>query len=352
MKTTVIGSYPKPEYVKLPDWFIVGKDTTSLVTEFMKNENQDKLEENINQAIEEVIKEQVDLEIDVITDGEIRRENYIYAFCRSIQGIDFNTLTERELRNGAYRIGCPTIVSKLEIKDESIYFSHEWYKSNQIAEKYNATLKYTLPGPMTICETLSNTHYKNDREICNDLVPLLRREILYLKSIGCKEIQIDEPLFARQPQKAIDWGIDLLDCVIKDISNIFFTVHICCGYPCYLDQHDYKKADHNSYDIIATDLDNSCFDAISIEDAHYHQDLSFIQKIKKTAIVFGVVAIAKSKVESVTEIIERINEVLKFISKDRLIIAPDCGLGFLPKPILHNKLRNMVAAVRVKALED
>ena len=131
-------------------------------------------------------------------------------------------LIERNLRNDAYKTKCPTIVNKLEIKDKNKYFSHEWYKSNQIAKKYNATLKFTLPGPMTICETLSNIYYKNDKEICNDLVPLLRREVLYLKSIGCKEIQIDEPLFARQPQKALDWGIDLLDCVIKDISDIFF----------------------------------------------------------------------------------------------------------------------------------
>ena len=349
MKTTVIGSYPKPEYVKLPDWFGTStcEHNTQAVTEVIKNTDQNKLEDNFNKAIEEVIKEQVELNIDVITDGEIRRENYIYAFCRSIKNIDFNTLTERVLRNGAYTINCPTIVNKLEIKDEKKFFSHEWYKSNQIAKKYNTTLKFTLPGPMTICETLSNTYYKNDKDICTDLVPLLRREILYLKSIGCKEIQIDEPLFARQPKKALDWGISLLDNIIKDISNVFFTVHICCGYPHYLDHINYKKADKKSYDILAKRLDNSYIDAISIEDAHCHQDLSFIKKIKKKTIVFGVIAIATSKVESVTEITERINEVLKFITKDRLIIAPDCGLGFLPKSILLNKLQNMIKAVKL-----
>jgi len=347
MKTTVIGSYPKPGYVKIPDWFRTGMHYTNIITEFIENADQNKLEGNFSEAIEEVIKEQVDLKIDIITDGEIRRENYIYSFCRSIKNIDFNMLIERKLRNDAYKTKCPTIVNKLEIKDKNKYFSHEWYKSNQIAKKYNATLKFTLPGPMTICETLSNIYYKDDKEICNDLVPLLRREILYLKSIGCKEIQIDEPLFARQPEKALTWGIDLLDCIIKDISDIFFTVHICCGYPSYLDQVNYKKADNNSYDIIAKSLDNSYIDAISIEDAHCHQDLSFIKKIKKKTIVFGVIAIAKSKVESVTEITERINEILKFINKDRLIIAPDCGLGFLPKSILYNKLKNMVEAVKL-----
>ena len=164
MKTTMIGSYPKPEYVKIPDWFRIDEYSTDLVTEIIKNADQNELEKNFNKAIEEVIKEQVDLKIDVITDGEIRRENYIYAFCRSIKNIDFNILIERKLRNEAYKIKCPTIVNKLEIKDINKYFSHEWYKSNQIAKKYNATLKFTLPGPMTICESLSNIYYKDDKE--------------------------------------------------------------------------------------------------------------------------------------------------------------------------------------------
>jgi len=99
--------------------------------------------------------------------------------------------------------------------------------------------------------------------------------------------------------------------------------------------------------MLAKALDNSYINAISIEDAHCHQDLSFIKKIKKKTLVFGVIAIAKSKIESVTEITERINEALKFINKERLIIAPDCGLGFLPKSILHQKLKNMVSAVKL-----
>ena len=349
MRTTVIGSYPKPEYITLTDWFKTSTmgQYANLTTDYLKNQGSKDLEEKFMEAIEEVITEQVNLKIDIITDGEIRRENYIHTFCRSLKNIDFNMLTERELRNGAYKTKCPTIINKLGVKDEDKYFSNDWYKSNLIAKKYNATLKFTLPGPMTICGTLANLYYKDDREICNDLVPLLRREVLYLKSLGCKEIQIDEPLFARQPKKAVEWGIDLLNRIIEDISDVFFTVHICCGYPNYLDQTDYKKADNDSYDLIATALDNSYVDAISIEDAHCHKDLTFIKKIKRKTIVFGVVAIAKSRVESVSEITERINEVLKFIDQDRLIIAPDCGLGFLPKAILHKKLKNMVEAVNL-----
>ena len=124
---------------------------------------------------------------------------------------------------------------------------------------------------------------------------LIRREILHLKKLGCKHVQIDEPLFARNPDIALDWGIDLLNSIVADIEDIFFTVHICCGYPRYLDQTDYKKADNSSYAKLATKLDESKIHAISIEDKHCHLDLSFLDKIKKKKIVFGTIAIASSK---------------------------------------------------------
>ena len=360
MKTTVIGSYPKPPYLKIPDWFSSSdikdindinedKDKETSLTcqtnELIKKENQEQLEPIILRAIEDVIKEQTDIGIDIITDGEIRRENYIYSFCRSLTGIDFENLTENIMRNGAYKINCPTVVSELSYQPE-LYQSDEWLISNKIAEKHGKILKYTLPGPMTICDSISDIYYNNDKQLCKDLAKLIRREILHLKEIGCRYIQIDEPLFARKSEIALEWGIDLLDMIVKDISDIHFTVHICCGYPMYLDQTDYKKAPNCSYSRLAERLDRSKLDAISIEDKHCHLDLTFLEMIKNKTIVFGVIAIAKSKIETVDEIKKRISEVLEYIDKDRLIIAPDCGLGYLPHDILYQKLNNMVEAVK------
>jgi 5-methyltetrahydropteroyltriglutamate--homocysteine methyltransferase len=346
MITTVIGSYPKPSYITLPDWFKKGHRSTDViksVSEYLEKQKAD----DFAKAIEEVIKEQNDIGIDIITDGEIKRENYIYGFCRTLENIDFDNLTTRELRNGVYKLDCPTITGKLNIKNKDIFYSHEWYESNEIAKKYNAPLKFTLPGPMTICGTLSNIYYENEYVLCKDIVPLLRREILYLKSIGCKNIQIDEPLFARESKKAILWGIDLVNEIVKDIDNIFFTLHICCGYPTYLDEVNYLKADHSSYRKFIKILDKGNYDAISIEDGHIHQDLSFLTELKEKKIILGVIDIANSKIESVESISIRIHEALKYIDQARLIIAPDCGLGFLPKDILHSKLKNMVAAVKL-----
>ena len=346
MKTTLIGSYPKPPYLDIPDWFKKKKNVTIDTNNFMKNVNQTNLETKINQAIEEIIIEQKNLGINIITDGEIRREHYIYTFCRTLVGIDFENLTETIIRTGACKINCPTVVSKITFKQNN-YQSDNWLLSNKIAKKHNKILKFTLPGPMTICDTLADIYYNDDKLLCTDLAQLIRREVLHLRDIGCKNIQIDEPLFARKPQIALKWGIDLLDSIVKDIDDVFFTVHICCGYPTYLDQTDYKKAPASSYDIIADRLDKSKIDAVSIEDAHCHLDLSFLKKIKSKKIVFGTIAIAKSRVETVDEIKSRIQEALKYIEKDRLIIAPDCGLGYLSKNIIYKKLKNMTEAAKI-----
>jgi len=346
MKTTVIGSYPKPDYLDIPDWFKTSKHSTIASNNFIVNSDTNQLENIINKATEAVIIEQKKLGIDIITDGELRRENYIYSFCRLLDGIDFENLTENSLRNNTYKEYCPTIISKLTCK-ENQYQSDEWILSNTIAEKHGKLLKFTLPGPMTICDSIFDRYYNNDKQLCTDIAHLLRREVLHLKEIGCKNIQIDEPLFARKPEIALKWGINLIDLIIKDIDDIFFTLHICCGYPQHLDQINYNKAPVSSYNIIADRLETSKINAISIEDAHCHLDLSFLKKFKSKTIVFGTVAIANSRIETVDEIKTRIQEALKYVDKDRLIIAPDCGLGYLPRDILINKLTNMIDATKL-----
>lgn len=175
----------------MPDWFHSTKDqkvTCDLVSEFMKKADQEEMEKNFVRAIDDTIREQTELGLDDITDGEIRRENYIYGFCRSVGGIDFENPEEREVRNGAFREKCPVIRSKLYILDESKFHSDEWILSNEIAKKYNKTLKFTLPGPLTIAETLTNVFYSSEQELCQDLAAILRREILHLKALGCTYI--------------------------------------------------------------------------------------------------------------------------------------------------------------------
>ena len=130
---------------------------------------------------------------------------------------------------------------------------------------------------------------------------------------------------------------------INDVEKI---THICCGYPDKLDAVNYPKAPLNSYKKIAKALDNSKIDSVSLEDAHRHNDLTLLKDYKKTKIIFGLIKIASSKIETIEEIENRINEALQFISREQLIAAPDCGLGHLSREMALEKLKIMSLAAK------
>ncbi len=347
MITTVIGAFPKPKYLKITDWFNYtgGTDTanpTALYEEEIKKMGV-KSEKMFEKATKEVIEDQIDCGIDIITDGEIRRENYIHYHCRHLKGIDFNNLKEKVARTGNYKCWLPTIVNKIEAKKS--FLVEEWIKNQKISSK---PIKITIPGPMTISDTISNNFYKSEEEMGNDLAEAINVEIKRLVKAGCKYIQVDEPLFARKPENALSFGIRNLEKCFKDISenNLEKITHICCGYPDKLDAKNYPKAPTESYKKIFKALDSSIIDSISIEDAHRYNDFNILKYLTKTKLILGVIKIANSKIESIEEIQGRINHAKKYISSDQLIIAPDCGLGHLPKKLAILKLKRMVEAVK------
>ena len=347
MLTTVIGAYPKPDYLKITDWFNAkGGTDTANPTKFYENEIK-KMGSNaeliFNKAAKEVIRDQLDCGIDIITDGEIRRENYIHYHCRHLNGVDFNTLTEKVARTGNYKCWLPTITNKISAADP--FLVDEW-KNNQSLS--NKPVKVTIPGPMTITDTIANTYYKSDEEMGYDLAIAINTEIKRLVDAGCKYIQVDEPLFARKPDNALAFGIKNLEKCFDGVnqSDVEKITHICCGYPDKIDAVDYPKAPLDSYKKIAKALDSSKIDSVSIEDAHRYNDLSLLKNYKNTKIIFGVIKIASSKIETVEEIESRINETLKFISKEQLIAAPDCGLGHLSRDLAIKKLKIMSLAAK------
>ena len=347
MLTTVIGAYPKPDYLKITDWFNAkGGTDTATPTKFYEDEIKKMgadAEAIFDKAAKEVIRDQLDCGIDIITDGEIKRENYIHYHCRHLNGVDFNTLTEKVARTGNYKCWLPTITNKISAADP--FLVDEW-KSNQSLS--NKPVKVTIPGPMTITDTISNTHYTSDEEMGYDLAIAINTEIKRLVDAGCKYIQVDEPLFARKPDNALAFGIKNLEKCFEEInhSDVEKITHICCGYPDKIDAENYPKAPLDSYTKIAKALDNSKIDSVSLEDAHRYNDLSLLKNYKNTKIIFGVIKIASSKIETVEEIENRIKETLKFISKEQLIAAPDCGLGHLSREIAIKKLKIMSLAAK------
>lgn len=341
--TTTIGAYPKPDYIEVPDWFNIpaGPDTAEPTVGWAKAVEAlgDEAEEIFARGVREVIEDQVGAGIDVPTDGEVRRENYIHYHCRHLDGIDFENLTEKMVR-GVYAAKLPTVAGPVAARDH--FLPHDWLVAQACTER---PVKITLPGPMTISDTVADAHYGDPARLGRDLAAALNAEVLALAEAGCRHIQIDEPVFARRPDEALAYGFENLErCFQNAPQGVVRTVHMCCGYPDRVDNPDYPKAPKESYGRLAQAIEDSSIMAVSIEDAHRPNDLALLEAFETTSVILGVVAIAKSRVEPVEEIRARLLAALEHIDAGRLIAAPDCGLGLLDRDLALAKLRNLAEA--------
>ena len=353
IKTTAIGAYPKPTCTPIGDWFPDADDAQAReqgrgllqrwsITDYEEslNEAGDGAERLFAQATREIIEDQTGAGLDIPTDGEVRRENYIYYQCRRLDGLDFETVTHKEVRGGAFVADLPTITGPISLRSSLLH------RDYGVAQSFtDKPVKITIPGPMTITDSVADGYYDNNVKLGADLGDALNHEILALAEAGCRYIQVDEPVFARKPQQALDYGIDNLErCFAGLPDSVTRLVHMCCGYPNALDVEGYLKAELEAYVQIADAMNESSVNAVSIEDAHRHNDLRLLERYSDTTVLFGVVDVAKSRVEDVEEIRQRLVEALDHIDKDRLVAAPDCGLGLLGRELAIKKLQNMCAA--------
>jgi 5-methyltetrahydropteroyltriglutamate--homocysteine methyltransferase len=346
LRTTTIGAYPKPAYVPITDWFreesTVDKDPTTALDNCNECHGP-QVEELLDRGTREVVLEQVRLGIDIPSDGEVRRENYIHYHCRHLEGIDFTSLTRKAMRDGQWTADVPTIIRP--IKARAGFLVRDWHVAQTVTEK---PVKITLPGPLTVIDSTYNSFYDDERKLAADLATAINSEVRKLAEAGCRWIQIDEPIFARKPDKALAFGIENIErCFYGIPAKVNRTIHICCGYPDRLDSDQYQKAPSQNYFLLAPPLDEASLDVISIEDAHRPNDLSLLELFKQKTIILGVVCIARSRIESVEEIAARLQKASDHIDKERLIAAPDCGLGFLSRRQVKAKLANMVKAAQL-----
>ncbi len=342
--TTTIGAYPKPGYVPVSDWFQgpEGPDTEYPTRNYDRQlaEAGAGAEELFVRAAGDVIADQVEAGIDIPTDGEVRRENYIHYHCRHLDGIDFGRLTEKVLRGGAYSAALPTVTGPVRVR--APFLPHDWRVAQAFTER---PVKLTMPGPMTIADTVANEFYDDEMRLGIDLATALNAEVRALAEAGCRHIQIDEPVFARKPEQALAYGFENLErCFHGAPVGVVRTVHMCCGYPDRLDNPDYPKADPGAYLRLADAIEESSVQAVSIEDAHRHNDLALLERFRTTTVIFGSVAVAKSRLESVDEIGDRLRAALEHIDASRLIAAPDCGLGLLGRDLALAKLKHLCVA--------
>ena len=343
--TTTIGAYPKPDYVPVPDWFqqeYAGQKTPTKALDACTRCVGEEAEALLDRATREVVEEQVDLGIDIPTDGEIRREDYIYYHGRHLDGIDFFELSKKSMRSGIWEAAVPTIVGPIRPRDHFLH--QDWKFAQSFTDR---PVKITVPGPMTLCDSLKDEYYHDDRKLVRALAEALNFEICYLAEAGCRWIQVDEPVFARKADDALAYGIDNVQRCFHGVDrNVIRAVHICCGYPDKLDSEHYQKADPEQYIRLAPALDDAEIHAVSLEDAHRYNTPELLEYFKKSTVMLGVIDIARSRVEPVEEITARLHDVLGYIDAKRLMVAPDCGLGFLNRELVKLKIANMVKAAK------
>lgn len=342
--TAIVGSYPKPKYI-LPS-----ENNRELINdsgrsfyEIEKKIGKTEFNKLLDRACDEAIKDLNDTGIDIVTDGEERREHYVLYNLRYLDGINFESWIEMSIREGAYKRWAPKVTSEISFRTSWLVKDYLYTK-----ERTDRTIKMTIPGPTTATDIVYDSYYNGDRKkMAFDYAHAVRTEVKNLIDAGCNYIQFDDPALLRNPERAQEWGLEALEKCFEGLEmKATYCVHICRGYPNKpLESKGISyKANANYYEQILHFLSSSKLDQVSIEGAQSNLDLSVLSAIGKKTIVLGVVDVGIEAVETVEHIVKRGKEALQHITPKQLILAPDCGLIMISRNAAFNKLKNIAEA--------
>jgi 5-methyltetrahydropteroyltriglutamate--homocysteine methyltransferase len=343
--TALVGSYPKPRYVyprngrSLLDSFGFAFDRRS------QEVGPAEFARRLDRAALEAIKDQNRAGIDIVTDGEERRGHYVLHIVNRLEGVDCRNLKPISMRAGTTRQNAPRVVARLS------------YKGPLLLEEYLFTKKHAkgiakigLPGPTTVADCVADEYYEGDRKrLAFDYADAIRHEVRMLVEAGCQIVQFDDPVLLRYPDAAQAWGLEALErCFAGLEDRATFVVHICRGYPNKpLERRGIRyKADADYYRDVLRWLSESRVDAVSIEGAASHLDMSILGAIGKKSIMLGVLDVGENEVESVEALVARAHQALRHVPSEQLILAPDCGMLELTRASAREKLMNLSLAAR------
>jgi 5-methyltetrahydropteroyltriglutamate--homocysteine methyltransferase len=330
--TTIVGSYPQP------DWLI---DRKKLAGRFPPRIRAKELwripEEFLQEAMEDAtliaIRAQEKAGLDIITDGEIRRESYSNRIATALEGVDIDHPGTALDRSG-HPNPVPRIVGKIRrvrpIEVEDLLF----LKANT-----DRKVKITVPGPFTMLQQAQNDFYASEREAAFDYADALNEEIKDLFANGADIVQIDEPYMQARPAKAREYGVDALNRALEGIKGLT-AVHICFGYAAVIHTRP------TGYDFLP-ELGQCKCNQISIETAQSNLDCTILETLGDKQIMVGCLDLSDMNVETPEVVAARIRKALKHIRPEQVILAPDCGMKYLPRDVADGKLRSMVLAAHM-----
>jgi 5-methyltetrahydropteroyltriglutamate--homocysteine methyltransferase len=343
--TAIVGSYPKPRYIYKQDGRSL-LDSFGFSFDLLQQElGQAEFARLLDKAALEAIKDQNRAGIDIVTDGEERRGHYVLHIVNQLDGVDAHNLRPISMRAGTAQQDAPRVIGKIRHKQPIVLDEFLFTKKHA-----QGIAKIGLPGPSTVADCVADEYYQGNRkQLAFDYADAIRHEVAALIAAGCQVIQFDDPVLLRYPEAAQLWGLQALErCFAGLEDQATFVVHICRGYPNKpLERKGISyKANQNYYRDILSWLSESKLDVVSIEGAASNLDVSILSAIGKKTVMLGVIDVGENEVESVDSLVARANKALRFIPKEQLILAPDCGMLELTRASAREKLMNLSLAAR------
>jgi 5-methyltetrahydropteroyltriglutamate--homocysteine methyltransferase len=329
--TTIVGSYPQP------DWLI---DRARLAGRFPPRVRARELwriaEPYLAQAQDDAtllaIRAQEDAGLDIVSDGEIRRESYSNRFATALDGVDLDNPGSALDRSG-HANPVPRIVGRIRrrhaVEVEDLKFLKRHTKRRT---------KITVPGPFTMLQQAQNDFYQSEEEAAQDYAQAVNEEINDLFAAGADVVQIDEPYMQARPEKARQYGLAALNRALEGVSGTT-CVHICFGYAAIIHQRP------SGYSFLPELAGCRC-QQVSIETAQSHLDTSVLRELEGKQVLVGCVDLSDLNVETPETIAARVRRALQHVKPEQVILAPDCGMKYLPREVAQGKLAAMVAAAQ------
>ena len=330
--TSLVGSYPQPEWLidraKLAGRFpprVRAKELWRVAPEFLDQAQDD--------ATLIAIRDQERAGLDIITDGEMRRESYSNRFATALDGVDMENHGTALDRSG-HPNPVPRVVGRIQRRHAVETRDVAFLRANT-----DRKIKITVPGPFTMAQQAQNDFYKDEAEMAHDYAVAVNAEIKDLFAAGADYVQVDEPYMQARPEKARAYGLAALDRALEGVEGQT-AVHICFGYAAII------HARPTGYSFLP-ELCKCRVRQISIETAQSNLDTSVLKNFSDQTIILGVIDLASHKVETPEIVAERIRRALPHIDPARIILAPDCGMKYLPRDIAFGKMRAMVEGAAI-----
>jgi 5-methyltetrahydropteroyltriglutamate--homocysteine methyltransferase len=336
LPTTLVGSYPQPEWL-IDRAKLAGRFPPRVRAKELWRIPETFLAEAQNDATLIAIRAQEDAGLDILTDGEIRRESYSNRFATALEGVDLDNPGSALDRSG-HPNPVPRIVGKIkrrhavEVEDLKFLKAHTTRKT-----------KITVPGPFTMSQQAQNDFYKSDEEAAMDYADAVNLEIKDLFAAGADVVQIDEPYMQARPEKARKYGLAALNRALQGVTGTT-CVHICFGYAAIIHERP------SGYSFLPELADCSC-KQVSIETAQSKLDCSVLRELPGKQILLGTIDLSDMNVEKPETVADRIRRALPFTAPENIIVSTDCGMKYLPRDVADGKLRALVQGAAIMRSE-